>query len=340
MARCDELLGEQIDGLRIRVHGDLHLGQILVRAGEITFIDFEGEPSRPLGERSIKRTPLVDVAGMVRSYDYGAHQALAAAVERGSGAEARLAPLGATFESWCSHRFVQAYLDTIEKADILPTSPADVAPAARHRHHPEGALRGQVRDRSSPRLGGRPARGPPAVDLARSAGVNDDRDVIAGESDRRRRDLRAACRLVSTTRPCSRIGTRSVRPEVDHDRQLPALDASQPASGSCSTRVAAASAVAQRGCCRPEVRSGRGASRRMRPWSGSSRSDQSRIERANVSGPAGRACRRTSERGELGRRPSRTASATVGIGDVGEVLERARWRPTPRPGTASARTAT
>jgi maltose alpha-D-glucosyltransferase/alpha-amylase len=126
MQRCDELLREQIDGYRIRIHGDLHLGQILVRAGEITFIDFEGEPSRPLGERSIKRTPLVDVAGMVRSYDYAAHQALASAIERGAGTDAQLAPLARTFESWCSHRLVQSYLDTVRAIDILPPSLYDI----------------------------------------------------------------------------------------------------------------------------------------------------------------------------------------------------------------------
>ena len=126
MARCEQLLGEQIDGYRIRIHGDLHLGQILVRAGEITFIDFEGEPSRPLGERSIKRTPLVDVAGMVRSYDYAAHQALTSAVERGAGDHDRVAPLARAFESWCSHRLVQSYLETMAGAGILPTSHDDI----------------------------------------------------------------------------------------------------------------------------------------------------------------------------------------------------------------------
>ncbi len=122
-----QLIHGTIDGLRIRIHGDLHLGQILVRGGDITFIDFEGEPSRPLGERSIKRTPLVDVAGMVRSYDYAAHHALVASVERGMGTAEQLQPWARVFESWCAHRFVEAYMLAIGESAILPSTIEQIA---------------------------------------------------------------------------------------------------------------------------------------------------------------------------------------------------------------------
>lgn len=67
---AQELCNRAIGALRIRIHGDFHLGQVLVASGDVFLIDFEGEPARTLEQRREKSSPWRDVAAQLRSFDY------------------------------------------------------------------------------------------------------------------------------------------------------------------------------------------------------------------------------------------------------------------------------
>jgi maltose alpha-D-glucosyltransferase/alpha-amylase len=119
------LLDGKIDALRIRIHGDYHLGQVLYTGNDFVMIDFEGEPARPLSERRIKRSALRDVAGMLRSYHYAPYAVLfgnaPGSVVR---AEDRAALEGGAkfWYQWVSAAFLRAYLDESRKGSHLPSS--------------------------------------------------------------------------------------------------------------------------------------------------------------------------------------------------------------------------
>ena len=71
-----EIYKKKLNAKKIRIHGDYHLGQVLYTGKDFVIIDFEGEPARSLSERRLKRSPVVDIAGMIRSFHYAAHAGL------------------------------------------------------------------------------------------------------------------------------------------------------------------------------------------------------------------------------------------------------------------------
>ncbi len=110
-------------GLRIRIHGDYHLGQTLrtkdsaTGPGDFVILDFEGEPARPIEERRQKQSPLKDVAGMIRSLSYAAFTGLNRHVAAhpelaGDSRTGRLAAWAAFWERNASLRFLNAYRET------------------------------------------------------------------------------------------------------------------------------------------------------------------------------------------------------------------------------------
>ncbi len=108
--------------LRIRVHGDYHLGQVLWTGKDIVIIDFEGEPTRSLGQRRLKRPAATDLAGMIRSFHY-ASRAVAMRADRdlvGPQGHRELGPWLSSWYHWMCAAFLRSYLAVPGVGRLLP----------------------------------------------------------------------------------------------------------------------------------------------------------------------------------------------------------------------------
>ncbi len=125
LAQERRLLEQRSAAHKIRIHGDFHLGQALHTGRDFIFLDFEGEPARPLGERKLKRSALRDVAGMMRSFQYAAYSALWQPAMRQEDVP--------FLEKWAdvwyremSSTFLQSYLAATPDALFIPRNEADL----------------------------------------------------------------------------------------------------------------------------------------------------------------------------------------------------------------------
>jgi maltose alpha-D-glucosyltransferase/alpha-amylase len=130
LARRDEALAqlrswvpEHIDAVRIRHHGDFHLGQMLFAKDDVFIIDFEGEPQRGLDERRRKAPAARDVAGLIRSIDYSATGAFDRAVQTQPDEHGRLL---LALEGWreaAVQAFISSYREALTNPRLWPSDP-------------------------------------------------------------------------------------------------------------------------------------------------------------------------------------------------------------------------
>ena len=130
-SRYRGLLGTRLTGQRIRVHGDFHAGQVLFTGRDVVIIDFEGEPARPQGERRRRRSALVDVAGMLRSFHYAAYGLLRDPAAAGSSAQAgdlpALEPWIHYWYQWVAATFLRGYRRAAGDAIFVPKTDDEFA---------------------------------------------------------------------------------------------------------------------------------------------------------------------------------------------------------------------
>jgi maltose alpha-D-glucosyltransferase/alpha-amylase len=125
LERLKMIFSRKIDTLKIRTHGDYHLGQVLFTGKDFYIIDFEGEPARSFSERRLKRSALRDVAGMIRSFHYAAYNAL---FQQEGLRREDIDYLEAWAEQWYQYAsgfFMHNYLSKTRGSGIVPAKEED-----------------------------------------------------------------------------------------------------------------------------------------------------------------------------------------------------------------------
>jgi len=127
MEKMSEVTVKKINAMKIRIHGDFHLGQVMFTGKDFIFIDFEGEPARPLSERRLKRSALRDIAGMIRSFHYAAYAGLLRHPSLRPEDREFLEPWLKVWYHHVSRIFFRSYWETVGEADFLPPSQKEVS---------------------------------------------------------------------------------------------------------------------------------------------------------------------------------------------------------------------
>ena len=127
LSRISHIMDKKIRAMKIRTHGDYHLGQVLYTGKDFVIIDFEGEPARSITERRLKHSALRDVAAMVRSFHYAAQGSLLLQADKQSMDIDYLRHWADLWYFYVSGVFLHSYRQTVADSPVVPTDPADFA---------------------------------------------------------------------------------------------------------------------------------------------------------------------------------------------------------------------
>uniref|UniRef100_UPI003B3A7321 alpha-amylase family glycosyl hydrolase n=1 Tax=Spirosoma sp. TaxID=1899569 RepID=UPI003B3A7321 len=132
LARKDDVLTlfkriyrQKLDSTKIRIHGDLQLEKILLTGKDLAIQDFGGDPTRSYSERRLKRSPLRDVASMIRSFYYVGYEGFLQTNQVPTNDTFRLLPYAKFWARCMSNFFMEAYLETVQGSSFIPKQPDD-----------------------------------------------------------------------------------------------------------------------------------------------------------------------------------------------------------------------
>ncbi len=108
----------KLKGERLRVHGDYHLGQVLVKDDDFYILDFEGEPESTIRDRKVKQPPLKDVAGLFRSFHYAIYATVFNNIKTYKHSQEQLFEASEILYQYFIGVFLGTYINLIQEANI------------------------------------------------------------------------------------------------------------------------------------------------------------------------------------------------------------------------------
>jgi maltose alpha-D-glucosyltransferase/alpha-amylase len=132
LSRRDEVLNymkriyhKKMDTWKIRIHGNFDLEQVLFTGKDLMFVGFAGDPQRSYSERRLKRSPLRDVAGIIRSIYYTAYEGIWMNNENPTTDANKLMATADIWAHYTAGIFLKSYLDKVHHTELVPEDEED-----------------------------------------------------------------------------------------------------------------------------------------------------------------------------------------------------------------------